>query len=78
MITQVTLPYWRDLPALSRGPAGTDLRLAQPWRQDQEAAVWFSRGAWALAAVVLWWRIRHKEDNPDLWLPDYFFGKYVP
>ncbi len=72
MISQVPLPYWRDLPALSRGPSGTDLRLAQPWRQDQEAAAWFSRGAWALAAVVLWWRTAHKEDNPDLWLPDYF------
>ena len=33
--------------------------------------MWFSRGAWALAALVHWWRGAF-DRRPRLWLPDYF------
>ena len=71
MTTTVPLPDWRDLTALAGGRAPDDEALAAPWRQGDEAAVWFSRGAWALAALVHWWRGAF-DRRPRLWLPDYF------
>ena len=71
MTTTVPLPDWCDLTALAGGRAPDDEALAAPWRQGDEAAVWFSRGAWALAALVHWWRGAF-DRRPRLWLPDYF------
>ncbi len=65
------LPEWRDLAALLPGRTTGDDGLAAPWRRGDEGALWFSRGAWALAAVVRWWQ--GAGDRPArLWLPDYF------
>ncbi|MBT7942570.1 MAG: hypothetical protein HN719_04350, partial [Alphaproteobacteria bacterium] len=71
MTTMAPLPEWRDLTALLPGRATGDDELAAPWRRGDEAALWFSRGAWALAALVRWWQ--GEGDRPArLWLPDYF------
>ena len=72
MSTAAPLPRLRDLAAALGGAAPDDTRLAAPWRRDSEAAFWFSRGAWALAAVVGWWEAAKGRPGPALWLPDYF------
>jgi hypothetical protein len=69
--TMAPLPAWRDLADLLAVAAPDDDALAAPWRRGNEGAVWFSRGAWALAALVRWWQ--DGRDRPArLWLPDYF------
>ena len=69
--TTAPLPDWRDFAALLPGPAPDDDALAAPWKRGGEAALWFSRGAWALAALVHWWQDAFAR-RPRLWLPDYF------
>ena len=72
MITMTPLPRWLDLSAaLLPGSGPDDGALAEPWRRGGEAAFWFSRSAWALQAIVLWWESLHGR-RPSLWLPDYF------
>jgi hypothetical protein len=69
MITTAPLPAWRDFAAVFARDDGTDdAELAAPWRRADEAAFWFSRAAFALAAVA------HAEavPAPSVWLPDYF------
>jgi hypothetical protein len=69
--TTAPLPDWRDLKALMGGRGLDDDALAAPWRRGDEATLWFSRGAWALAALVHWWQGTFSR-RPRLWLPDYF------
>ena len=71
MTTTAPLPDWRDLAALVPGAAQDDDALAAPWRRGGEAAIWFSRGAWVLAALVQWWQGAFARPA-RLWLPDYF------
>ena len=72
MTTAAPLPDWRDLAQLVPGAVPDDEGLAAPWRRGGEAALWFSRGAWALAALVRWRQAALGRRRLNLWLPDYF------
>jgi hypothetical protein len=61
-----------DLAAAAAAPTPDGDALAAPWRHGDEAAFWFSRGAWAMAALVEAWRAAHGGAAPAFWLPDYF------
>ncbi len=71
MIAPAPLSSWRGLLAAALRPPPSDDALAAPWKRGGERAAWFSRGAWALAALAeniglgLGRRAR-------VWLPDYF------
>ena len=72
MITNVPLPSWRELATFLSGPMPNDDDLARPWRRGTERAFWFSRAAWALKVLVMWWEATTKRQKPVVWLPDYF------
>jgi hypothetical protein len=72
MITTVPQPSAVDLMAGFLGSPGDDQELGGPWCQEPESAFLFSRSAWSLLAIVLWWRAQHNEMLPMVWLPDYF------
>lgn len=73
MITAMPLPGWMDAAAALCGRLPDADRLADAWRRNgDEAALWFSRGAWALAAIVSWYADKTDGERPRLWLPDYF------
>lgn len=74
MSTMAPLPRLRDMIAAVRSPVPGGDALAAPWRGPAEsprAVLWFSRAAFALAALVRWRRAAGQE-APVLWLPDYF------
>ena len=71
MKSAAPLPDIVDLAA-ALASAPDDDTLAQPWRHGSESAIWFSRGAWAMRAVVDAWTSTHDEAAPVFWLPDYF------
>ncbi|CUW37964.1 conserved protein of unknown function [Magnetospirillum sp. XM-1] len=70
MITGAPLPGWMDLAALLGVATDGDVAAA-PWTLPADKAVWFSRSAHGLAAIVASWRRRHGRP-PRLWVPDYF------
>jgi hypothetical protein len=72
MKSAAPLPDLTDLAAALAGAPADDAALAAPWRHGGETAFWFSRGAWAMAALVTGWRSAHDGAAPVLWLPDYF------
>lgn len=78
MITATPLPTWGDLLAPFTGPVPKDFQgdspLAAPWQSPggDGRAVWFSRSAWSLQAIVTWWEAGHGGRKPNLWLPGYF------
>ncbi len=72
MLTPAPLPRRRDFRLLSGGENPDPGRLADAWRRDGEAAFWFSRAAWAMQAMVLWWEKTQGRRAPVFWLPDYF------
>lgn len=72
MITTAPLPEVKILiRALNRFNI-QDQDLAKPWTRKGDIAFWFSRSAWAMKAIVLWWEMYHKTIAPLVWLPDYF------
>jgi dTDP-4-amino-4,6-dideoxygalactose transaminase len=72
MITTVPLPSWRELATSLTGPKPNDDELARPWKRGTESAFWFSRAAWALKVLVIWWEGATGRNKPIVWLPDYF------
>ncbi len=72
MITNIPLPSWRELAAFFLGQVPNDDDLARPWRPGKERAFWFSRAAWVLKVLVVWWEKTTGKKAPVLWLPDYF------
>ena len=74
--TAAPLPGWRALGdamvGATVGPEFGDDALAGPWRRADEAAVWFSRGAWALEALARWREATTGGRPPVVWLPGYF------
>jgi hypothetical protein len=71
MKSAAPLPDLVDLAAALASAPDDDV-LAQPWRHGNEAAFWFSRGAWAMRALVDAWKSTHDQTAPAFWLPDYF------
>lgn len=62
---------FRDLAGLfGRRAASDDEALARPWVAPGDRALWFSRAAWGIGAIVA----GHRTGGiaPCLWLPDYF------
>ncbi len=49
-----------------------DYALAKPWCKKGDIVIWFSRTAWSLAAISLWWKKSFQENMPTIWVPDYF------
>jgi hypothetical protein len=72
MVSPVPLPGAGELAAFFAGGARDDGVLAGPWRRGLETAVWYSRGAFALEALVAWRTAARGGRAPALWLPDYF------
>ena len=72
MITTAPLPAWRDFAGLLGGgdDDDDDAHLAAPWRRADELAFWFSRAAFALAAIA--YARAEAAATPLVWLPDYF------
>ena len=71
MSTAAPLPELGSLIKAAAGRRPADDVLAEPWKRGGETALWFSRSAWALAALVVW-RRGPERPAPVLWLPDYF------
>lgn len=71
MTSPAPLPALADL-ATACAARPDDQALAAPWQRGAEAAFWFSRGAWAMRAVALWWGRGRAGARPRVWLPDYF------
>jgi len=46
--------------------------LSAPWRTANEKCFWYSRSAFALAAIESWWRKAYENRPAIVWLPDYF------
>lgn len=72
MITIAPLPDWSDLAALLRTQPFNGQLLAKPWCREGDHAFWFSRTAWSLQAIVLWWEFINGEKQPSVFVPDYF------
>ena len=74
MSTAAPLPSLAGLLAAARAAVPDGDRLAAPWRSADEPrqAYWFSRSAFALAALVAARRSAGGGREPLLWLPDYF------
>ena len=71
MITTAPLPAWRDFAdLLGRDDDGDGAQLAAPWRRADESVFWFSRAAFALAAIA--YARAEAAAAPSVWLPDYF------
>ena len=72
MITYAPLPKWKDL-IMALFPANVDDRtLASSWCGDDDNPFWFSRSAWAMRAIALWWEVFFQRKAPSIWIPDYF------
>jgi hypothetical protein len=71
MTTLTPLPSWTDLAAGLAGGTPGAADLATPWR-GRGTAFRFSRSAWALHALAVWWRRTHDGRLPTVWVPDYF------
>ena len=72
MITAAPMPAWKDLLALGASPLADDATLAGPWAAGSAGAAWYSRGAFAIEAIVRGWARAHGNAAPRFWLPDYF------
>ena len=70
MFPVVPLPSWSDLAAAFLAGAPDNDALAAPWRHGDERAFWFSRGAWAMAALAQ--AARHDDAPPRVWMPGHF------
>jgi hypothetical protein len=72
MTMHVALPRWTDLIAAALKPLPDEDALSEPWRIQGRTTVWYSRGAWVLAAVAE--QIAQANDGapPHFWIPDYF------
>ncbi len=72
MLTFQPLPDWQDLFAKESLERTSPESLSTHWQVANEKCFWYSRAAFALAAIEAWWR-RAIEDRPaTVWLPDYF------
>ncbi|MDQ7822528.1 MAG: peptidoglycan bridge formation glycyltransferase FemA/FemB family protein [Candidatus Eremiobacteraeota bacterium] len=72
MLTAAPLPEWSDFLSLVFTSTGDDQTLSSPWRKKGDYPYWFSRSAWALHAIILWWEEYNKKKEPIVWFPDYF------
>ena len=73
MVTMAPLPHVSALLAAAALPRD-ESKASAPWRRDGDQALWFSRSAFALAALVLDRQAGRGRNSgaPVLWLPDYF------
>lgn len=70
MTTAAPLPRLVDLIRAPWAAEADDEALARPWKRQGQTAFWFSRAAWAIAALA---RVGVRGGRPAaLWLPDYF------
>ena len=72
MITFAPLPRWKDLLKLLIPKKIDDEKLSAPWRRDGDKIVWFSRTAWSLQTIIVWWENVFPKKTPCVWLPGYF------
>ena len=72
MYTFAPLPSWTGLLSAIHSTHPTDANLAAPWLQNRKFVSWFSRSAWAMKTIALWWAQSHDAQPPNVWLPDYF------
>jgi len=49
-----------------------DKVLAQQWCKQDDLPVWFSKTAWSLATISLWWEKSFLKKRPTIFVPGYF------
>jgi len=71
VITFSPLLSWKSLIRIFFLSSVNDVSLARPWCEEGESAFWFSKTAWSLVAITMWWeKMLHK--SPIIWVPGYF------
>ena len=71
MITHSPLLSWKNLIRLCCLSSVDDISLAQPWNKEGGSVFWFSKTAWSLVAIAMWWeKMFHRP--PTIWVPGYF------
>jgi hypothetical protein len=60
---------WRDLAQLFFNRQVNDGKLAQRWCKKEDDFVWFSKLAWSLRAIALWWEKSLDRSSPTIWVP---------
>lgn len=74
--TTAPLPKARHWWSIVTHQTSDDETLAAPWEHEGDHAIWFSRGAWALRAIVD--AVAQKTDGPPcVWLPDFFCNQAI-
>jgi hypothetical protein len=61
----------KDLSFLVQS-AAPDKMLTAPWTKPNDQVLWFSKSAWALAAICQAWMHKNTGQTPVLWIPSYF------
>ena len=74
--TTAPLPEAKHWRAVFSAAPQDGTALAKPWLRDGDRHFWFSRGAWALRAIVDAKRATASK-TPSLWLPDYFCNQTI-
>jgi hypothetical protein len=72
MTTHIPLPEWTDLIAAALSLPPDEDALSKSWRGQDNAAIWYSRGSWVLAAVAKQLAQSKTASPLKFWIPDYF------
>jgi dTDP-4-amino-4,6-dideoxygalactose transaminase len=72
MLTIQPLPTWTDLFLTNCEMPENLEEMSRSWQVVNEKVFWYSRSAFAMAAIELWWRRIHNNKLGTVWLPDYF------
>jgi hypothetical protein len=72
MLTVAPLPKIKDILVAFFSHSVSDLELAESWCHAHDKPFWFSKSAWSLKIIILWWERFFKKKSPVIWFPDYF------
>lgn len=72
MITFSPLLAWKNLFKIIFLADVDDLVLAKPWCKEGDTPVWFSKTAWSLVAICIWWEKTFLKKRPTIFVPGYF------
>lgn len=71
MITHSPLLSWENLIRICCLSSVDDVSLAKPWCKGGDSVFWFSKTAWSLVAITMWWEKMFNRP-PTVWVPGYF------
>lgn len=66
------LPDWKIIlkSFFSKNPCTEE--IVKFWLKNENQGILYSRSAWSLAAIALWRKLKNKQDEVNIWVPDYF------